>query len=746
MKGPLFIFRKFSVRALTSVGLITTGLLSTSSARANCPQPATSDDLPRFDSTVSADEEVHFKADSLDARKDGVLTLQGNVLIQQGVRQLKTRDATYDPNTDSFAVDNDVEFSDPNFTVRGESAQVDAAGGAVFEGAEFELKRSSARGAASRIRADAEGEIELRDVRYTTCPLGREDWVISASDIDIHQRAGIGTGRNARVDFKGVPILYTPFISFPVGNERKTGFLFPTPGTSTQSGTSLSVPWYWNIAPNYDATFLPTWYSKRGARLDSQFRYLTGHGRGVFEAEFLPDDQQYGDQRSLVHFADVFNFNDSLRLNTEATNVSDSQWFEDFGLGPEGTSITFVDRFANLTYLGENWLAILRAQNFQVIDDSIDPIDRPYTVLPQLALTGSWPEQPFGLTFGVDMELGNFEHNFDRQPFEKETGWRLDVAPEIRMPLRTSGIYLEPAASWRYTSYKLSNTENPDDTLSRSAPIFSVDGGVIFERLTGSKQQRLHTLEPRFMYLYVPYRDQSELPTFDTGLADLNLVQLFRTNRFIGADRLSDANQLSFGLTSRLFDADTGKEFLSATVGQAYYFHTPKVTLPDEVLDDTESSDIIAELDLRAYGNWNVGMGVQWDPGETRSEKGDVHVQYRPAFDRVVNLGYRFRRGNIEQVDGSVAWPIGESWSAYGRLVYSLEDSQVLDQFAGLEYRSCCWRLRVVAQRFVSNRTGDIDTSVQLQLELNGLSSVGDDADAFLERSIQGYSLRPPDP
>jgi LPS-assembly protein len=242
------------------------------------------------------------------------------------------------------------------------------------------------------------------------------------------------------------------------------------------------------------------------------------------------------------------------------------------------------------------------------------------------------------------------------------------------------------------------------------------------------------------LYLYVPYRAQDDLPNFDTGLADLNLVQLFRTNRFIGGDRLSDANQLSIGITSRLLDADSGEEFLSATIGQAYYFDPPRVLLPGENTDDVESSDIIAELDVRAYGNWNIGMGVQWDPGETRSEKGDVFLQYRPKQDRVANLGYRFRRGNIEQVDSSIAWPIGENWSAYGRFVYSLEDDQELEQFAGLEYRSCCWRLRMVASRYVSDRTGDIDTSVLLQLELNGLSSVGDEADTFLERSIRGYS------
>jgi len=247
---------------------------------------------------------------------------------------------------------------------------------------------------------------------------------------------------------------------------------------------------------------------------------------------------------------------------------------------------------------------------------------------------------------------------------------------------------------------------------------------------------------------------------FDTGLADLNVVQLFRTNRYVGADRLGDANQVAIGFTSRLLDADTGEQFISGTVGQAYYFDRPRVVLPGEIQEDPETSDIIAELDLRAYRDWNISAALQWDPGETRSERGDVHLQYQPAHDRVMNIGYRFRRDSLEQVDGSLAWPLGKQWSVYARMVYSLEDEALedvpvgstrareergaIDQFAGFEYRSCCWRLRMVARRYVSDRTGDLDTSFLVQLELNGLSNVGVGANAFLERSIRGYSIVAP--
>ncbi len=722
-----------------------------SAAAQECPAPVRPTGTarpaaPAQPETALGDTPIEYEADGLEATRDGEMLLKGDVLIRQGERTLKTRNARYDSQAQSFSVDDEVEYSDPNLKVSGTSARVDQAGGATFEGAKFQLNDRNARGAADRIQVTRDNQLKLSGVRYTTCPIGEEDWVLRASDIDIRQRAGLGFGRGVRLDFKGVPILYTPFISFPVGNQRKSGFLFPTLGTSSRSGSSLSVPWYWNIAPNYDATFVPTGFSKRGGKLDSELRYLTDFGRGSLDAEYLPDDREFGDARSYLHFEDRSDFTDTLRLDLDAANVGDSAWFEDFGLGPEGTSISYLNRSANLTYLTQHWLAVLRAQNFQTIDDiGIAPELRPHTLLPQLAVHAALPNQLGHLQLGLDLEVGNFAHNYDDRV---ATGWRTDLAPEIRLPLRGAGVYLEPAASWRYTSYRLDDNGPAlaDDSPARTAPVVSVDGGLIFERLQGSRQQRLMTLEPRFMYLYVPFRNQNDLPVFDTAVADLNLVQLFRTNRYVGADRLSDANQISVGFSSRLLDADTGKQFISGTIGQAYYFDEPRVALPGEVLEDPEFSDIIAELDVTAYGDWNVGMGVQWDPGETRSEKGDVQLQYKPEYDRVMNLGYRFRRGGIEQVDGSVAWPIGNSWSAYARMVYSLEDSKSLDQFAGFEYRSCCWRIRAVARRYVSDRTGDTDTSFLLQLELNGLSSVGVGADAFLERSIRGYSSGPPEP
>lgn len=714
--------------------------------QADCPpeatqRPATKAAANKPDTQTDAQADIQVQMDSFEATREGTWDLKGKVDINQGDRSIRTRDATYDPKSQTFSTHNEVTYQDPAMKVEGAAGEFASAGTASFKDAQFELSEIAARGSAESITATRDGKLSLDQVKYTSCPVGNDDWSLQAAAIDIDQNRGLGTGRNVRLNFKGVPILYTPIISFPVSDERKTGVLFPAFGTSSRSGTAIGVPWYWNIAPEYDATFLPTWYSKRGLRVDGEFRYLSPVGRGTLTADYLPDDNVFGDSRLLARFVDRSEFSDHLRLGVDASDVSDTKWFEDFGLGPEGTSVSYLNRVANLVYLDDSWFASLRAQNFQTIDTSIDRLDRPYTILPQLAVRGYFPSQPYGLTFGFDGEFTNFVRN------DGVTGMRLDVAPEIRMPLRGAGIYLEPSASWRYTAYDLSDTTpGTDKTPRRSLPMFSLDGGMSFEKNWGGHGQRLQTLEPRFMYLYAPYRNQDELPVFDTDEADFNPVQLFRTNRYVGADRLSNANQVSVGVTSRLLDSDTGQQFIAGTIGQAYYFDEPRVTLPGVPLDDTESSDIVAELDLTAYENWNVQMGVQWDPGDQRSEKGDVNVQYRPAQDRVVNMGYRFRRNNIEQVDGSVAWPISQRWSAYARMVYSLEESTTLDQFAGFEYRACCWRLRFVGRHYVSSHDGDTDTSFLVQLELNGLSSVGVGADAFLERSIRGYSRSAAEP
>jgi len=531
-----------------------------------------------------------------------------------------------------------------------------------------------------------------------------------------------------------VPILYLPIVSFPVGDARKSGFLFPSLGTSSQNGFELAVPYYWNLAPNYDATLTPGYMSKRGATLGTEFRFLTDGSRGTFKSDWVPSDASAQRDRSYVRLDERSDLSARLRFDTNLAYASDDNYFTDFGLGPEGTSVTYLQRRARLTYLDEHWRAVGLVEQFQTIDKlEIAPTDRPYTRAPDLQVRGRW----------TDGNGPGFEIGAEAVDFVRDTGVegiRYGLAPTASFAWRAPGAYLVPAVGYRVIGYSLRNNASAEDSPSASAPIATLDAGLAFERDAGS---RVQTLEPRVVYTYIPYRDQSALPVFDTGVPDLNLIQLFRTDRYVGGDRIGDANQLAMGATTRLVDTDSGRQLVSATLGQIYYFTPPRVTLPTEPALSGNTSDLVGQVDVTAYRHWNVQVGEEWNPHSQDSVLSEVRVQYQPAGNEVANIGYRFRRGLLEQVEGSMAWPVADAWNVYLRHVYSLRDHAALDSFAGFEYRACCWRVRIVGRRYVSSFTGTRDTSISLQLELNGLSSVGERAGAFLERSIRGYSATP---
>ena len=707
-----------------------------------CRNPAAQD--PRLEELAQKDPEdqtIDIESNAGDMERDGDASLRGNVRIRMGQRLITADEAEVNATERSVSMRGKVEYLDPTLHVRGEGGSFAGEATAEFHGAEFELLDRSVRGAAGDVRMRQQGLLELNDVSYTACPPGNEDWLLSADEISLNQRTQIGTGRGVRLDFKGVPVLYTPWISFPVGDQRKTGVLFPTIGNSGSSGTMLAVPYYWNLAPNRDVTLMTRYYSSRGLRLDPEFRYLTESSRGILYGEYLHDDTQVDDSRSFVELRHATRFKPRTRLHIDAANVSDSNYFEDFGAGFEGTSVTFLNRSAELRHDTRHWSLIGRAQDYQVIDDVLPELDEPYTIAPQIGAYGSWHDLPGGFSAGLRAEAGNFL----RDPGPE--GLRVDIEPALGWRIDGRGSFLAADAALRHTSYTLDDVAaGLDDEPSRTAPILSLDTGLIFEREVGSRRQRLHTLEPRLLYLYVPFREQDDLPVFDTALPDLNLVQLFRTNRYVGTDRLSDANQLAVGLTTRLLDAVGGRQYVSATIGQSYYFEDPRVRLPDEPVSARDASDVVGELEMSAFQDWSARLGIRWDPENTQTVKSEVGLQYRPASNRVVNAGYRLQRDSIEQLDMSVAWPIGDSWRGFGRWVYSMRDNQTLDQFVGLEYNSCCWALRLVTRRFVSSRTGDTDTSFGLQLELRGLSSVGVDNEAFLRSTIRGYSAVPTEP
>lgn len=707
---------------------------------------------------------MDIDADDFTLGINGDVTFKRDVHLRQGNREIRADNLEYQAEGNHFKVDGRIEYNDPIIHVTGGGGSGSTAQGANFSAAEFELRQRAARGQAGEMHLTPEGVIDLQDVHFTTCPKTDEAWQLRADSITLNTRTRVGTGRGARVDFKGVPILYLPWMSFPLGSQRKSGFLFPSLGHSTRSGFQFALPYYWNIAPQLDLTFEPVEYQERGVDLAGEVRYLTEHQRGSVQVNYLPDDNLAGDTRDHFHIQHLAELPRGLRFALDAESVSDSNYFEDFAQGPQGTSVTFLNRIATLSYRDEHWRFAGEVQKYQTIDQQLAPIDVPYARLPRLTAGADFGWGPGQrLHYGFDSELVNFDRDADVNGIRSVTGWRLDAQPSVGLNFDGAGYFLRPGIAWRYTRYDLSDAApGANTTPSRSLPIASLDAGLLFERGSGSHGQRRLTLEPRLLYLNVPFREQNALPLFDTALPDLNLVELFRTNRYVGADRVSDANQLSVGVTSRLLDAKNGTQFLSATLGQTYYFTPPRVLLPDETAPNGETSDFIAQLQLTAYKDWNADLGLQWNPHESRSERAQATLQYKPGPERVVNASYRFQRGQPEsgqpvvpgqpdliagselnQAELSTAWPVAERWNVFARYVHSFPDHKAIERFAGFEYRSCCWRLRLVGRRFVSSRTGEQDTGVYLQLELTGLASVGSAADAFLSSAIRGYS--PPD-
>ena len=378
-----------------------------------------------------------------------------------------------------------------------------------------------------------------------------------------------------------------------------------------------------------------------------------------------------------------------------------------------------------------------QVQDWQTLDDAILPDEEPYQRLPQLVFRGYWPEIAGPIAVGFDSEVVNFDREVG------VTGWRFNAAPRVGIPMNGAGWFINPEVAMDHTRYDLSNTLPGEEAEpSRTLPIASLDTGLIFERtMNGSSSgTRIQTLEPRLLYVHIPFREQDGLPVFDTITPDLNLVQLFRKNRFLGVDRIGDTDQVSVGVTSRILDVASGRELVSATIGQTRYLSDRGVTLPGGSMATNETSDYIAEIRFLLYDNWNFDFGHQWGTADRGTAKSEARVQYRPANNKVLNFSYRFRRDSLEQGDVSWAWPVSKKWNFVGRYNYSFRDQEVLEQFFGLEYESCCWGLRMVSRRHISTRDGTRDSSFGLQLVLKGMSSVGTSADKLLERGILGYS------
>ena len=604
--------------------------------------------------------------------------------------------------------------------------------------ASIDPKFNSSRGDAKAILFEGQDKKRLKDARYTTCEAGVDDWYIKASEIELDDFTESGTAKNARVEFKGVPLLYTPWMSFSFNNERKSGLLAPTIGTTSRSGFETLIPYYINIAPDMDATLGVRYLSKRGAQLQGEFRYLGENYSGINNLEYLNNDSLNGGQRYYANISHNHTLGAGWSAGYNFEKVSDDEYFSEMSTRITSTSRVNLPQEGRIDYVGDVWRFNGLVQKYQTLDNTNFPYER----LPQLTLTAD-KEWDY-----ADAELYSQWAYFDRNKKAPlaATGSRLTVYPSLSVPFTQAYGYVTPKFGVHATNYLLndnnfvvgaSTISNNSD--SRTLPIFSLDSGLFYERdVNIVKNSYTQTIEPRLFYVYIPDKNQDRLPVFDSGLADLNLTTLFSENQFTGNDRINNANQLSLAFTTRMIDKDTGAERIAATIGQRYYFDDQNVTLPGSIASKDNSSDIIAALTARLSNKWNLDAFWQYNTDDAGMVRTNVLARYNPEPGKLLNVGYRYTQQFLEQVNLSGQWPLSQGWYGVGRFNYSIKEKTLIESLAGLEYDAGCWQARTVIQR-VETATAEANYGLFFQLELGGLASIGSNPLNLLRRDIPGY-------
>ena len=689
---------------------------------------------------VTDEEIINIDADSAvtDLRKD-TIQFSGSVVLTRAGQTVYSEDLSYDSQSGQLTSLGNIFLQREDLRITGNNLlyHADSSTGSL-SGVHYRIPGLNVRGEASVAQLTGKNTAHYEQITYTTCPPDNSDFILSAESMDIDRATSIGTFKGAKLSFLGVPLFYVPKMTLPLDDKRKSGLLPPTLGYSSKNGADITLPYYFNLAPNYDATLYPRLLSERGVALGGEFRFLGKRHKGEILAEVLPDDRLYenGGSRGAAQLNTrsilAPNLSGSLKLNY----VSDVDYLDDLGDSLVASSTRFLQNRARLDYHSKNWDFYAELKHYKTLDESIAEENRPYSQLPGLRLDYLQHDGPGGISYSLLSEYIYFYKEDDTR------GHRLDLMPGASLPIGDTWWYIEPAASARYTRYALSNQPaGLSNTHDRSLYSLSLDSGMLFDRTISWQNHTLtQTLEPRAYYLYTPYREQDDLPVFDTGLLDFNFDNLFRDNRFNGPDRVGDANQLTLALSTTLLSQENGSQLMRASIGQIFYFDDQQVTLPGEEITDYSHSSFLAQIS-GSISDWQLRAGVQLDPNTSDDQLQQALAQatYRGKSGQLFNAAYRLRDKVVEQTDMAVIWPLSANTSMIGRWYYSLQEDKTLEAVAGLEYGRCCWKIRAVLRHYLDSDGTEYNNSAMIQLELNGLGKLGNDIDQYLDRAIYGY-------
>ena len=701
--------------------------------------------------------EMLLTADSMEAQGDALSTLNGNVWLVRTQDKIRADQALYSQQQQQVDLHGNVQYWSDMFEFSSDSMRLFTDNDRrELSDAEYFVLMRRGFGSAEHILQDDTNITYLTKATYTTCDPDDLDWEFRAKHIKLDHDAGQGFAKHMTMRFKKVPFFYFPALSFPIDDRRKSGFLYPSFGDSNRNGFELEVPYYWNIAPQADATLTPHNFSRRGLMLETEWRYLNRWSMNQFDINHL-DDDKFGDRRSLFSIDHRGQYGAHWQTLLQAQHVSDEEYFEDFGNSQEDTSQTYLPREFTLTGNWQHWELTQRLKTFQSLDASLPESSEPYRLLPEITLDGVYFALGAGLDFSVNASYTDFQQD------ARLDGQRFDLLPRLSRQFGDAGWFVIPALSLRHTQYQLDNLElgsiDPEiaqQSPSRTLPIFSLDNGLIFERTFGDDDRYMQTLEPRIFYLHAPLRNQDAIPVFDSALPEFKVAELFTENRFVGADRVGDADQTSVALTTRIQRKATGKELLAATVGQIFYNQDREVTLPGQEPETTERSGIVGDLKLALADRWTSSLDIEWNPDTEKLDRGLLSLRYSRSSRHLLNFSYRFRRAasptvdDFEQADLAFSMPLSLNWSMVGRWNYSIPERLSLDRFFGIEYESCCFAVRLIARKLLVTNDDEVQNdpdmldpdfkdSVFIEFSFKGIGQFGSNAKSLLEGNIPGY-------
>ena len=685
---------------------------------------------------------IDISADSLTGFA-GDIFYQGNVNLVQGDKTLKSETLTYSRSAEQAYAAGNVSFVNGEITLLADQIKTNLKSdeSSLFQ-TEYQFHGQGGRGNAELIYDNGQNLYEFNSSSYTACPPQDTTWSIESSTMYIDNESEVGSAYNAILKIKGIPVFYFPYVNYPLTDKRKTGLLFPTYSNSSINGITIAQPLYINLTTNQDMTLTPTYMQDRGLLLKNEYRYLFDIGTGTIATEYLgndklnEEDDDEENTRYLLHLKHNITFAKNWNFNSQYTKVSDEDYFNDietdYGTQSDGQLL----QTAELNYSTYNWNSSLEVRDFQILSDST-----PYRVLPKLSLNVYQPLGWRSLQFEWYSEVTKFDHNDD----DEYTGTRLHAEPKIVLPLYYNSLFINTELKYMLSFYQqdLGTTDdydNYDESATRYIPSFKIHSGINFERdFTLFDRSYRQTLIPQMQYLYVPYEDQSNIGLYDTITLQSDYYGLFRDNRYSGYDRIADANQITFGLSTSFIN-QKGREKLRFAVGQNYYFEKSKVTLGDDDNNEEEvsRSSLISEFDINFEDNYFLHAGIEWDSNNEIIERANTTVEKRWANNTYLQASYRYYKESddadwdeiVEQVGGKLNWSISSQWSAFASYYYALEYDTTFESIVGLKYQSCCWAISLTYDEHMLSYSGEeedindtleTERSYSVTFELTGL-------------------------